>query len=109
MLAAVEALAHLYTSPYLPELPPLQGGVMGYLGYDIVREIEHLPNVPKDDRGLPDSVMAVIGSLAAFDHWRQRVYMIESVPLLGVDDLDAAYERATETAMANAVRLSQPL
>jgi anthranilate synthase component 1 len=109
MLAAVEELARLYTSPYLPELPPLQGGVMGYLGYDIVREIEHLPNVPNDDRGLPDSVMAVIGSLAAFDHWRQRVYMIESVPLLGVDDLDAAYKRATEVAMANAVRLSQPL
>ena len=29
--------------------------------------------------------MSVIGSLAAFDHWRQRVYLIESVPVLGLD------------------------
>ena len=36
--------------------------------------------MPPDDHGLPDAVMSVIGSLAAFDHWRQRVYLIESVP-----------------------------
>ena len=52
----------------------------GILGYDVIREVEHLPDVPADDHGLPDAVMSVIGSLAAFDHWRQRVYMIESVP-----------------------------
>ena len=57
----------------LPDLPPLQGGVVGYLGYDVVREVERLPDVPPDDRGLPDAVMSVIGSLVAFDHWRQRV------------------------------------
>ena len=109
MLAAIEELAKQYTSPYIPELPPLQGGVMGYLGYDIVREVEHLPNVPHDDRGMPDGVMGIIGSLAAFDHWRQRVYMIESVQTLGVNDLDAAYSKASAAAMANAERLSQPL
>ena len=40
--------------------------------------------------------MSVIGSLAAFDHWRQRVYLIESVPVLGLDGdaLDAAYDAA---------------
>ena len=53
---------------------------MGFLGYDVVREVEHLPDVPHDDRQLPDAVMSIIGSLAAFDHWRQRVYLIESVP-----------------------------
>ncbi len=109
MLAAIEELAKQYTSPYIPELPPLQGGVMGYLGYDVVREVEHLPNVPHDDRGMPDGVMGVIGSLAAFDHWRQRVYMIESVRVLGVKDLDAAYAAASAAAIANAERLAQPL
>ena len=38
-------------------------------------------DVPTDDRSYPDAVMSVIGSLAAFDHWRQRVAMIESVPV----------------------------
>ena len=79
MLAAIEALLSVYTSPVIDDLPPLHGGVMGYLGYDVIREVERLPDVPPDDHGLPDAVMSVIGSLAAFDHWRQRVYLIESV------------------------------
>ena len=34
-----------------PELPPFHGGIVGWLGYDTVREIERLPNVPDDDLG----------------------------------------------------------
>ena len=55
--------------------------------------------------------MSVIGSLAAFDHWRQRVYLIESVATLGLrtDQLDAAYYAAVER-VSQAVRdLAQPL
>ncbi len=100
MLAALDELLRVYRSPVIPDLPPLQGGVMGYLGYDVVREVESLPDVPHDDRGLPDAVMSVIGSLAAFDHWRQRVYLIESVPVLGVtpDQLSRLYEEAAARA-----------
>ena len=61
MLAAIEALLSVYTSPVIDELPPLHGGVMGYLGYDVIREVERLPNVPHDDRHVPDAVMSVIG------------------------------------------------
>ena len=43
VLAAVEGLLAEYRSPVLPDLPPLHGGVVGYLGYDVVREVEHLP------------------------------------------------------------------
>jgi anthranilate synthase component I len=96
MLAALDELLRIYRAPIIPDLPPLQSGVMGYLGYDIVREVERLPNVPHDDRQLPDAAMSVIGSLAAFDHWRQRVYLIESVPVLemDLDQLDEAYDAA---------------
>jgi anthranilate/para-aminobenzoate synthase component I len=75
----------VYRAPVIPDLPPLQGGVMGYLGYDVVREVENLPDAPDDVAGMPDAVMSVIGSLAAFDHWRQRVHLIESVPVVGLD------------------------
>ncbi len=116
MLAAVEALLSEYRSPVIPDLPPLQGGVMGYLGYDVVREVEQLPDVPLDDRHLPDAVMSVIGSLAAFDHWRQRVYMIESVPVISADgstlsdaELDAHYDEACERARQAVSDLARPL
>lgn len=55
MLAALEALTAEYRAPHLAELPPLQGGVMGYLGYDVIREVENLPDVPADDRHFPDA------------------------------------------------------
>ncbi|MDQ3146588.1 MAG: anthranilate synthase component I [Actinomycetota bacterium] len=97
VLAAVEAILAAYRSPSVPELPPLHGGLVGYLGYDVVREVEHLPDVPPDDQGLPDAVLGVIGQLAVFDHWRQRVTLIENVvvePGATEDEVDAAYERA---------------
>ncbi|MBA2625088.1 MAG: chorismate-binding protein [Acidimicrobiia bacterium] len=97
VLAAVEALLAVYRSPALPELPPLHGGLVGYLGYDVVREVEHLPSPPPDDLGLPDAVLSVIGQLAVFDHWRQRVTLLDNVvvePGASEADLDAAYDRA---------------
>jgi len=111
MLGALEALLAAYSSPAFDDLPPLHGGVMGFLGYDVIREVEHLPDAPPDDRGYPDAVMSVIGSLAAFDHWRQRVYLIESVPTLGLSpsELDAAYDAAIERVTQAVADLAQPL
>ncbi len=111
ILTALDALLAVYRSPVIPDLPPLQGGVMGYLGYDVIREVERLPNVPHDDRGLPDAVMSVIGSLVAFDHWRQRMYVIESVPVLGLDaaGVDAAYDAAVTRVGRGVSALTRPL
>ncbi|NNE11983.1 MAG: anthranilate synthase component I, partial [Ilumatobacter sp.] len=111
MLAAIEALLEVYTSPAFDELPPMHGGIMGYLGYDVIREIEHLPDVPEDDHGMPDAIMSVIGSLAAFDHWRQRISMIESVPTHGLTEqqLDDAYDAAVVAVHIAIDRLAQPL
>jgi anthranilate synthase component I len=79
VLAALERLLEDCRVPMAPDLPPLQSGVVGYLGYDVVREVERLPAVPPDDQGYPDAVLAVIGQLAAFDHWLQRVVLIDNV------------------------------
>lgn len=111
MLAALDAIIAAYRAPIMAELPPLQGGVMGYLGYDVVREVEHLPNAPHDDRRMPDAVMSIIGSLAAFDHWRQRVYLIESVPVLDMDTagIDREYDAACLRAQRAVDKLALPL
>jgi len=112
VLAAIEALLGAYRSPTLAELPPLHGGVVGYLGYDVVREGEHLPDVPADDLGHPDAVLAVIGQLAAFDHWRQRVYLIDNVMVAegaSEGDLDLAYEQAERRVDALVADLGRPL
>ena len=42
-----------YTSPQFDDLPPLHGGIMGFLGYDVIREVEHLPDAPDRRPGVP--------------------------------------------------------
>lgn len=116
ILAAVEAILAAWRAPALDDLPPLHGGIMGYLGYDVVREVEHLPDVPTDDLGHPDAIVSVIGQLAAYDHWRQRVSLIENVvvePGLSDAELDARYDdalaRLDRLALDGARPLDEPL
>jgi anthranilate synthase component 1 len=97
ILAAIEALVGELRSPTLDQLPPLHGGLVGYLGYDVVREVERLGPPPPDDLRVPDAVISVIGELAAFDHWRQRVTLVDNVVVpMGTDggpDVAAALAR----------------
>ncbi|HEY1444561.1 MAG TPA: anthranilate synthase component I [Acidimicrobiales bacterium] len=79
ILAAVEALVTRFQSPVLAGMPPLHGGLVGYLGYDVVREVERLPDPPPDDAGHPDAALVVIGQFCAFDHWRQRIVLVDNV------------------------------
>lgn len=109
ILAAVEHLVQTYRAPRLEGLPPMHGGLVGFLGYDVIREVERLDHVPTDDVGFPDAGLSVVGSLAAFDHWRQRVYLIESVQTAPPADLDAAYDAAVERIRRATADLARPL
>ncbi|GIU90397.1 MAG: anthranilate synthase component I [Acidimicrobiia bacterium] len=111
-LAALESLLAAYRAPHLPELPPFHGGIVGWLGYDTVREIERLPAVPHDDQGHPDAVLSLAGQVAAFDHFRQRIYLIENVyPPVGAGDADLAtlYEQARARLDDAVAGLARPL
>jgi anthranilate synthase component 1 len=116
ILAAIEAILEHYRSPDLEGLPPLHGGLVGYLGYDVVREVEHLPDVPPDERGFPDAILSVVGQIVAYDSWRQRVTLVEAVPVpphserAACDALyDAAVGRLAEVAGAGAEPADEPL
>ena len=122
VLSLLEVLLAHYRAPAATafgpdvELPPLHSGVVGYLGYDVVREVERLPHVPTDDRGWPDAVLSVIGEVVAYDHWNQRVTLVANAFVeAGAPraDLDAAYDDALarlETMAADGARtITEPL
>ena len=94
-LAALEALLAHHRAPQFDDLPPFHGGVVGYLGYDVVREVERLRTFPPDPVGLARRrARRSPGHVTAFDHFRQRLFLIENVFVdrgMGDDDLDAAY------------------
>ena len=60
-----------------PDLPPLTGGLVGYLGYDVVRRLERLP---RDQRpttsGMPELAMMLVTDLAVLDHTDGSVLLI---------------------------------
>ncbi len=112
ILAAVEALLSHYRSPSLPGLPPLHGGLVGYLGYDVVREVERLPSAPPDELGYPDAMVSVVGQVAAYDSWRQRVTLVEAVPIptgAGPVVLDELYDQAVARLEEFAAEGARPL
>ncbi len=105
ILAPLEVLLERYRAPELRDLPPLVAGMVGYLGYDVVREIEDIPETTVDDTGFPDAIIDVIGELAVFDHWRQRVTLV-AVALLGPSATDAEIDAAYDDAVARLDRLA---
>ncbi len=93
------------------ELPPLTGGVVGYLGYDIVRRFEKIPELAPDVMGLPELAMLIATDLAVLDHVDGSVTLIANAI-----NYNNSAERVEEAwrdavcrldAMENA--LSQPL
>jgi anthranilate synthase component I len=71
----------------VPGLPRFTGGAVGYLGYDIVRTIEELPDAPPDDRDLPDAVMMVADTLLVLDNLYNRATVIANVEVpAGADE-----------------------
>lgn len=112
ILATLEALLATYHAPAFEELPPFHGGIVGSLGYDIVREIESLPDMPDDPLDLPRAVLFVGGMVVAFDHLRQCVTCIDNVLIPADTDAaqrDALYDQAVERLERVVADLAQPL
>jgi anthranilate synthase component 1 len=111
ILATIEDVLAHYRSPELDRLPPMHGGLVGYLGYDVVREIETLPSPPEDDLEYPDALLQLVGDMVAIDHFRQRLVLISNafIPAGATEfDLDILYSRAQGRLKKMAVDIARP-
>ncbi len=89
--------------------PPMAAGVFGFMGYDMARQMERLPNRPADPYGLPDSIFIRPTLVAVFDNVRQEIILVAPArPEPGVD-ARAAYARAAERIADAANDLTAPL
>jgi anthranilate synthase component 1 len=91
-----QASAHL-RAPTLPDLPPLTGGLVGYLSYDAVRNLENLPERTPELLGLPKLAFMLTSDLAVFDHLQGVVTLIaNAINWDGSNDrVDQAYQSAS--------------
>jgi anthranilate synthase component 1 len=110
-LAVLGAAWRALKGPRLPGLPPLTGGFVGYLAYDVVRRIEHLPQKAVDELGLPELQMLLVTDLAAVDHHECTVVLIANAIVhaaMSETELDAAYADALRRLDAMQAALAAP-
>ena len=85
------------------DLPQAAAGLFGYLGYDMIRLVEHLPNVNPDPLGLPDALMLRPSVIAVLDGVKGEVTIVSPAWVSDGQNARAAYAQAAERVM-DAVR-----
>lgn len=63
----------------VPGLPRFCGGLVGYIGYDMVRFFEKIPDKNPDDLNLPDSILILADTLLIFDHVNHSIKIVSCV------------------------------
>lgn len=89
-------------------LPPMATGLFGYLGYDMARQVENLPNPPPDTLGLPDAILLRPTITAIFDSVKDEIILITPVWPDKNADAKVAYARATERLNEAVAALERP-
>ena len=89
------------------ELPPLTGGVVGYLGYDIVRRFERLPNLTPDVLHVPELAMFLATDLAVIDHELGCIFLIANA--INYDNTGERVDLAWSDAVARLDQMEQQL
>ncbi|MGZ8398656.1 MAG: anthranilate synthase component I family protein [Gemmatimonadales bacterium] len=95
----------------VPGLPRFTGGAVGYLGYDVVRTIESLPDAPPDDRDLADAILMVTDTLLVLDNLFNRATVIATVEVpvgVGSKELRRLFDEAETRIECWLERLAAP-
>jgi anthranilate synthase component 1 len=94
----------------LPEtLPPMVAGVFGYMGYDTVRLVEHLPNCPPDTLGLPDALLIRPTLMVIFDAVKDEMTVVTPVRPAKRTTAETAYGDAHARLASIVSLLEQPI
>jgi para-aminobenzoate synthetase component 1 len=104
-LDAARALLPADCAEPIPGLPPFQGGVAGYIGYDWGAVLERLPRARYDDLAIPDVVLGLYDWVVAWDHRSGAAWLIST----GLaEETNGREQRARERLALVRERLSGP-
>ena len=97
-----------HTPARLPGLPPFTAGAVGFFAYDVVRQIERLPSLAKDELGVPDACLMFFDQVLAFDHVKKEIHLIVTADLKR-EAREGAYERSVRRLNRMEKRLASAL
>jgi anthranilate synthase component 1 len=97
-----------HTPARVPGLPPFTAGAVGFLSYDVVRQIEKLPATAPDELHVPDACMLFFDEVLAFDHVRKEIHLVVTADVTLRSAADAYADALKRLARLNK-RLARPL
>jgi anthranilate synthase component 1 len=97
-----------HTPARLPGLPPFTAGAVGFLSYDVVRQIEKLPATAPDELHVPDACLLFYDEVLAFDHVRKEIHIVATADVTLQSPSDA-YADAVKRLARLEKRLARPL
>jgi len=97
-----------HTPARLPGLPPFTAGAVGFFAYDVVRQIERLPSLAKDELRVPDACLMFFDQVLAFDHVKKEIHLMVTADLTR-ESREGAYERAVRRLNRMEKRLASVL
>jgi anthranilate synthase component 1 len=108
---SLDALNHLYerwSTPQVAGHPPLTGGLVGFIGWEAVRQLEKLPDAPPADYEVPGQAFSFVSELVALDHRTGSAILIAAVLNDGTDDEETLWTDAQRRLDDLQTGLAQP-
>ena len=93
-LDALKKIMAGYKTVNSAKLPRFSGGAVGYVGYDMVRFWEEIPEKNRDDLNLPDSLFMLSHTLIIFDHLNHKIKVVSYALLDGKESPQIVYQKA---------------
>jgi anthranilate synthase component 1 len=94
-VAVLQKELSVYTPVDIPGLPRFSGGLVGYMGYDMVRFFERVPDKKRPGLDLPDMFFMLVDTMLIFDSLRQKIKIVSNAHVDGRGSAKA-YSEAVE-------------
>lgn len=91
----LKEISRIYKPVMIDDLPPFQGGLVGYVNYDLIRKWERLPEIKPFDSRLPELIFTASKNLIVFDHLTHMMKVISFAYIDEECDLKECYTRAS--------------
>ena len=78
-LDEIKKIMRDFRSAQVPGLPRFYGGLVGYIGYDMVRFFENITDKNKDDLGIPETLLILTDTLLIFDRLNHTIKILSNV------------------------------
>lgn len=90
----LKEMSKKFISVMADDLPPFQGGLVGYVNYDLIRKWEKLPDIEPLDKKQPEALFTASKNLIVFDHLTHIMKVVSFAYIEDGCDLKECYARA---------------